>query len=371
MPSMLDVQTSGQAPVALLGRTDRAEIRVRPLVVRCGAFGDMVLLSVLIRQLSFRFGGPVDVVTSGPWSLPLLRSQAHVGEVFVLRSRKAPYWTSARQWQLVRWLRARPVGPVWFADPGTAGRELLRRAGIPDELVVEFAAVPGYAGEHICERLSRLAQLTPSAWKGLASPLQSELQANARLHPDAHRALLGQWLRRRGIGDRAIIAIQPGSKRTMRSWYYRSALNSKYWPEHSWAAVLRGLRAEHSDHELILLGVKSEFHLNKRIAKLSGLERVHNIAGDVPVEILLPLLERASGMISIDTGPAHAAAALGCPTVTLFGQADPRLYRPGGVSTPAVVLTGQVHGKADIRGISPNDVLTAWRRLVSGHAAQL
>jgi heptosyltransferase-2/heptosyltransferase-3 len=157
----------------------------------------------------------------------------------------------------------------------------------------------------------------------------------------------------------------------MRSWYYRSALNSKYWPEHSWAAVLRGLRAEHPEHELILLGVKSEFHLNNRIAKLSGLERVHNIAGDVPVAILLPLLEHASGMISVDTGPAHAAAALGCQTLVLFGQADPRLYRPGGVSTPAVVLTGQMHGEADIRGISPDDVLNAWRRLVSGHAAQL
>ena len=69
-------------------------------------------------------------------------------------------------------------------------------------------------------------------------------------------------------------------------------------------------------------------------------------------------------MISVDTGPAHAAAALACPTVVLFGKADPQLYRPGGLSTPTVVLTGRMHGEPDIRGISAEDVLAAWRSLV-------
>ncbi len=341
------------------------------MVVRCGAFGDMILLSVLIQQLRHRFGCPVDVVTSGPWSLPLLQSQADVGEVFVLGSRKTPYWASARQQQLVRWLRTRPAGPVWFADPGLAGRDLLRRAGIADNMVVEYAALEEYAGEHICERLARLATLTPSAWQSHAAPLPSELEPNARLHPDAYRVLLDPWLRRHGLGDNDYIVIQTGNKRTMRPWFYRSSAHSKYWPEDRWARVLRGLRAACPRHDIILLGVRSEFRLNARIAGRSGITRVYNVAGDVPVEILLPLLEKASSMISVDTGPAHAAAALGCPTVTLFGRADPQLYRPGGVSTPAVVLTGCVQGAADIGGITPDDVLAAWCKLTNGHTRRL
>src|SRR4029077_19703500 len=43
-----------------------------PLVMRCGAFGDMVLLTVLLEQLHARFGRRVDVIASGPWSEPLL-----------------------------------------------------------------------------------------------------------------------------------------------------------------------------------------------------------------------------------------------------------------------------------------------------------
>jgi len=76
------------------------------------------------------------------------------------------------------------------------------------------------------------------------------------------------------------------------------------------------------------------------------------------------LLERATSLISVDTGPAHAAAALGCPTVALFGVSDPVLYRPGGIDTPAVCLTGVKDGKPDILGIAPAQVLDAWREIL-------
>ena len=79
----------------------------RPLVVRCGAFGDMVLLTALIRLLHARFSAPVDIVTSGPWSEPLLEGQPGVGEVLCVRSRKTPYWLAPDQRRVVRRLRAR------------------------------------------------------------------------------------------------------------------------------------------------------------------------------------------------------------------------------------------------------------------------
>ncbi|MGH8322350.1 MAG: glycosyltransferase family 9 protein, partial [Steroidobacteraceae bacterium] len=76
------------------------------------------------------------------------------------------------------------------------------------------------------------------------------------------------------------------------------------------------------------------------------------------------LLQRAHSMISVDTGPAHAAAALGCPTVALFGTAPPDLYRPGGATTPAIALTGTVAGQQNILGIAPQTVLDSWLELL-------
>ena len=58
------------------------QVNSRPLIVRFGAFGDMVILTVLIRALAQRFGQPVDIVSSGGWTLPLLSGQPGIGDIF-------------------------------------------------------------------------------------------------------------------------------------------------------------------------------------------------------------------------------------------------------------------------------------------------
>ena len=51
----------------------------RPLIVRFGAMGDMVILTAAIRALHQRFGSPIDVACSGRWVRPLLEGQPGVG----------------------------------------------------------------------------------------------------------------------------------------------------------------------------------------------------------------------------------------------------------------------------------------------------
>src|SRR5215204_5317398 len=101
----------------------------RPLVIRCGGLGEVVLLTALIEQLHARTGERVDVVSSGSWTQPLLAGLQSVGDVRVLVSRNTPYWLDLQQQRLVRWLRERGAGPTWCCDNHDAGRALLRRAG--------------------------------------------------------------------------------------------------------------------------------------------------------------------------------------------------------------------------------------------------
>jgi ADP-heptose:LPS heptosyltransferase len=336
--------------------------------MRCGALGDMVLLTPLIRALHQRFGEPVDIVSSGPWTVPLLAGQPAVGEIFLIKSRKTPFWISPRQRALAKWLRARGTGPAWFCDPGTVGRDLLRRGGIPDSLVCEDSAFPWTPGEHFVDRWIRFAQQTPPGLSADAAGRSVDVPRAAvlQIRPEM-RAGLEPWLVRRGLSDRQLILFQAGNKRTMRRGSRQRVTNTKYWPEENWAAVIRALRAERPDHAILLMGVPAEFELNDEVAKLSGVKDVHNVADDLPIPILLPLLERAHSMVSVDTGPAHASAALGCPTVALFGTSDPNLYRPGGVSTPAVTLTGMVDGKPSMMGITAEAVVNAWKQLVAAN----
>lgn len=330
--------------------------------MRCGAFGDMVLVTVLIEQLHARFGEPVDLITSGGWARPLLAPRHGVGEILVLKSRRKPYWLDRGQQRLVQQLRARGAGPAWYCDGGGHGRGLLARAGITDDLVCDVRNLPWLPGEHTAERWLRMAALTPPALQPPPAPPPPRA-ANARLEVTAGEiAACDAWLARRRLAGRKLVAFQAGNKRTMRGLFRRRASNTKYWPEARWGEVIRAVRAALPDAALLLLGVPEEFALNADIAAAARVSDLHNVADDLPIPVLLPLLARCHSLITVDTGPAHAAVALGCPTITLFGVADPRRFRPGGAGTPAVVLTGEIDGRPGILGIGPDEVIGAWRR---------
>jgi len=345
----------------------------RPLAVRCGAFGDMVLLTALIRVLYAEFRLPVDIVTSGPWSEPLLRGQPGVGEVLSMRSRKTPYWLSADQRRVVRQLRARGPGPTWFCDGDDAARPILDRAGIPGEYIVDVKDHALLPGEHATQQWRRLAQIMPSAHPGAHCANIDTVVPGCHLEvAQSQRAELGAWLAARGLAGQPLILVQIGNKRTMRRGPRRLAVNNKYWPLERWAQVLQFLRQHHPQHAIVLLGTGPEYQLNRELASLADIRGLHNVADDLPIPRLLALLERADGLLTVDSGPAHAAAAVGCPQVVLFGKALPSLYRPWGAAGADVqLLRGEIAGDATMLGIEAGSVIDAWSRLKLRGAASL
>jgi ADP-heptose:LPS heptosyltransferase len=336
----------------------------RPLALRCGAFGDMVLLTALIRVLHAEFGAPVDIVTSGPWSEPLLRGQPGVGEIFSLRSRKTPYWMSIDQQRVVRQLRARGAGPTWFCDGDAAARPLLERAGIHSEYIVDVKDHPLLTGEHATQQWRRLAQIMPGTVTAARADIDAILPGCYLEVTRVQRAQLTAWLTTRGLAEQPLILMQIGNKRTMRRGPRRLAVNNKYWPNERWAEVLRYLRQQHPRHALLLSGTGPEFQLNQELIGMAGVGGVHNVADDLPIPRLVSLLDRADGLVTVDSGPAHAAAAVGCPQVVLFGKALPSLYRPLGTAGADVqLLTGFADGEPNMLGIEASSVIAAWSAL--------
>ena len=150
----------------------------------------------------------------------------------------------------------------------------------------------------------------------------------------------------------------------MRRGLRRLAVNHKYWPNERWAEVLRRVRLRSPEHAIVLLGTGPEYLLNQEVIALAGISRVDNAADDLPIPRLIALLARAAGLITVDSGPAHAAAAVGCPQVVLFGRALPSLYRPWGTAGADVkVLCGQAAGEPDMLGIESSSVIAAWSAL--------
>lgn len=320
----------------------------------------MVLLTALIRVLHAEFRAPVDIVTSGSWSEPLLRGQPGVGDIFSVRSRKTPYWMSIDQQRVVRQLRARGSGPTWFCDGDAAARPILERAGIPSQYIVDVKDHPLLPGEHATEQWRRLAQIMPSATTACGADIDAVLPGCYLEVTQVQRAELTAWLKTRGLADQPLILLQVGNKRTMRRGPRRLAVNNKYWPNERWAEVLRFLRQQHPRHALVLLGTGPEFQLNQDLASLAAIGGLHNVADDLPIPRLVSLLDRADGLVTVDSGPAHAAAAVGCPQVVLFGKALPSLYRPWGTAGADVrLLTGLMDGEPNMLGIEASSVIAA------------
>jgi ADP-heptose:LPS heptosyltransferase len=332
----------------------------------------MVILTVLIRALHARFGQPVDVIGAGRYCWELLEGQPGVGEVLYLNSRRVPYWINEPKKAIVRALRARGVGPAWWGQSNDAnGLELLARAGWTEEWIARAGNFPGLHdpdGGDIAfsDLFFKFAEFDPpalaaSGWAQRPVPPHVEPIPELRVSP-AMREDVQRWLAGLGLESTPLILVQAGNKRTMRSRLrpHNRPSNTKYWPEAHWAQVLRGLRAQHPKHALLLLGVPNEASLNDSILELAQVDRAYNVAHDLPLRRLMALAERATGMLSVDTGPAHVAAALGCSLVVLFGKAKIDLYCPRGRGARVRALAGRVNGEQDIAGIHPDDVLDAW-----------
>jgi heptosyltransferase-2/heptosyltransferase-3 len=331
----------------------------------------MVLITALIRGLHARFARPVDIVTSGPWSTPLLEGQPGVGEILCVRSRKTPYWLAPDQQRVVRRLRARGAGPTWFCDANDAARPMLERAGIPNDYLVDVKDHPLEGGEHATEQWCRLAELSPKA--PAVPPPAGTSAPGAYLRVSASQeADLDEWLQARGLAGMPLVLIQAGNKRTMRRGLRRLAVNHKYWPTERWGALMLYMRAQSPRHRIVLLGAGPEYKLNEELIAAARIPDVCNAADDLPIPRLIALLSRAAGLVTVDSGPAHAAAAVGCPLVVLFGRASPTLYRPWGTAGADVkVLTGRIDAEPSMLGIAATQVIEAWSglRLRGGPAA--
>ncbi|HWW21493.1 MAG TPA: glycosyltransferase family 9 protein [Steroidobacteraceae bacterium] len=344
-------------------------MNARPLVVRFGALGDMVILTVAIRHLQARFGQPVDVIAAAEWTAELLGDQPGVGDIQAIGSRKRPYWLSRPQQRLVRWLRERGPGPTWLFDHDNRKIEsLLRRAGWTAEHWCHHEDMQGLMGSHFCDRWLRFAYRNPPILGGEDLPVGASDAHGELVVTPAQRLLVARWLQQRGWPAQRLILIQVGNKRTMRRGLQRRRSNLKYWPEENWAAVLRGLRAMHPAHEILLLGVPQEAALNERILGLASIPHAHNVVHELSIPKLIGLSELATGMVSVDTGPAHLAAAVGCSVVTLFGSTEPFMYAPRGRNARVSCLIGARPGGRSMLYIEPSEVLTAWREVVIEHA---
>lgn len=351
-----------------------ASTPVTPLVVRFGAFGDMLLLIPMLKALNRRYGRPCDLVSSGRWTPELMQRVPACHQVQMLTSRRAPYWFNRSQWDLVTWLRNRPAGPVYIFEPDEKAHWLLHRGGIKPEWICSMHDLPRLPGESIMHHALRLARATPPALRGLPG-----FDADPAFAPDARPTLTPadqrdcqEWLAAKGLADAPLVLLQPGNKKTMKGGNRQRRSNVDYWPESHWGRLIVGVRQYLPASRVILCGSPAERPLAEDIVSQlpEGCTGVVIATDDLPILRLLTLQARAHSMISVNTGPAHGAATMGCPLVALYTRHQQRaadMYAPQPTTAPVRILfPDSPDPEADLGSISPDTVITEWKKMLAG-----
>ena len=133
---------------------------------------------------------------------------------------------------------------------------------------------------------------------------------------DADKAEVDSFLQASGAAGASLIGVCPSAR-----W------DNKRWPAKSYADLVHELSRKWQPLRVVLIGD------GRDAAYLDGIARESDsaplvMAGKLSLGGLVELLRRCKLYFGNDTGPTHIAAALGVPTVQIFGPTDPRLTGP-------------------------------------------
>jgi heptosyltransferase-2 len=279
------------------------------LIVPYMWIGDFVRGHTVVRVLNRRWPQrPVDLLTTSQCA-PLVDYMPGVraGIVWDLpRSRLAV----ARQWGLAAELRARGYGTALVLPRTWKSAIAPALAGIPERV--------GFFGE------ARFGLINQLRWGEKALP--RFIDKNAALALPERAPLprewpvpqlkvptdeISHWRLARGLGMAPAVALAPGSVGSSKRWsYYGDAAR---------------LFAEY-DLDVWVVGGPGEKALAQEIVAVGG-SRVRDLTGiDLRNGILA--MAAASVAISNDSGLMHIAAAIGTPTIGIFGPTSPYHWAP-------------------------------------------
>src|SRR3954465_9061470 len=279
------------------------------LVVPYMWIGDFVRGHTVVRVLKQRWPNrPVDLLSTSLCA-PLVDYMPGVRSAIVMdlpRSRLAV----ARQWQLAKRFRASGYGTALVLPRTWKSAIAPALAGIPERVgfvgEVRFGLINRWRwGEKALPRfIDKNAALALSD----GAPVPPEWPV-PELNVPAEE--VGRWRQSNGLGTGRVVALAPGSVGASKRWtYYADAAR---------LLAARGL-------DVWVVGGPGEKALAAEIVAVGG-ARVRDLTGtDLRNGVLA--MAAADVAISNDSGLMHIAAALGTPTMGIFGPTRPYHWAP-------------------------------------------
>ena len=264
----------------------------RILLITANRLGDAVLTTGVVQELLSQYPNAEFTLVCGPVAAPLWQMFPRLHTITMHKQKRNGHW-----WQL--WKQLISTRFDWVIDfrNSLAGR-LLRKCRYTNP-------VKRGADEHTVEYLARTIGFNPAPVPNLF---------NAQLPPCPIAP------------DKPWLALGPTA-----NW------RGKIWPAENFIELANELTKPNglcADWQIILLGAPGEEAMVEPI--IAALPQSINLVGQLDIPKTAAVLNQAGLYIGNDSGLMHLAAALGTPTVGLFGPSRPMHYRPWGPHTTFV-----------------------------------
>lgn len=284
----------------------------KSLITRFGGIGDIVLLTPALKAITERDGVAPDLITGAGWVYPTLKDCPYISDIYLLGKRGLPRLLNYSSRKLKKSLTGKNYQNIYNLH------QEARTARHFDFL--ELSPLLEYAGnsiEHESSRRLREAGLAAeSNYQELAPQIfttQGEIDQLQKKDP---------------VYSADFILVQPGNKKTMGRGDTCRISNAKFWSNEKWREVISVLASTFPEAVVLTIGSPSESDYIDEIINPIKSHQIRNYANELNLTELKAASTLAAGMITVDTGPAHIAAALGCPMIELFGPCNSITHAP-------------------------------------------
>lgn len=299
----------------------RKHCSIRILVIRSGAIGDVVVTLPALKALREHYADAHLETMGYPQTLELLRGRYYADAVTSIdQAGMGRFYLpdSTLPDALVRYFASFDLILAYVRDPDGVFQENLRRTGAKQVLCFDpFPRPPRRIPmtHHTCEALIPL---------GIHAK-----DMKPKLHPSpSDKTFAEQFWNNHSLDDppnQWIVALHPGSGNAAKSWPARHFVRLTRW-------LIR------TDNAKILLvsGPADSLPVQTMLGALMGMPvlLVHGLA----LPQLAALLQRCNAFVGSDSGVTHMAAAVGTPTIAVFGPTDPQVWGPRGKSVHIVKI---------------------------------
>ena len=283
------------------------------LLIRLSSLGDIVLTTPAIRAVRAHFPDAYIAMLVAKQSAEILRENPHLDEIITF-DRLAKNKDTGEMLRIIRHLRERKF---------TMAIDFQRK--FRTEMLMYFSGATERIGKgrfctvRVHEQGNKHA--TAHYFDMLhAAGIPAEDQRLELFLSEFEQLDAAQRFDTAGVADGGLkVGLFPGAGWKLREWM----------PERF--AAIGDRLVEHFNANVLIFGGPKEAELVQTVANLMNTQAIP-FAGNLQVRELAACLEKCDLFLTNDTGPMHIAAAVGTPTVSLFGPGNHIRFQPLGTS---------------------------------------